>query len=196
LGNLITLEDIGPDPEKVTAMLEYLAPTDQNKLRCVLGLFQFYKKFIPYYSHMVQILNRLLGKDIDYNRMSVENDAFMALREGLRNTPFMEYATATGKYTLITDARKASTGYILNQESENDIQYLLACGGRSLHPAERNYTISELELVSIIEALDKYRHYPLGKHFIIRSDHISLQFLNSLKNSGARRRHRWSFIFQ
>jgi len=98
----------------------------------------------------------------------------MELREGLKNAPFMEYPTAMGKYTLLTDASKSSTGYLLNQESEDGVQHLIACGGRSLHPAERNYTITELELLSIIEALDKYRHYLLGKHFIIKSNHVSL----------------------
>jgi len=145
---------------------------------------------------MVQTLNRLLGKDIEYKLTSVENDAFMALREGLKNSPFMEFPTETGKYTLITDASKASTGYLLNQESEDGIQHLIACGGRSLHPAEKNDTISELELLSIIEALDKYRHYLLGKRFVIKSDHVSLQFLNSLKDSGAGRLHRWSLRLQ
>jgi len=66
---------------------------------------------------MVQTLNRLLGKDIDFKWTSVENDAFLELKEGLKNAPFMEYSTATGKYTLITDASKASPGYLLNQES-------------------------------------------------------------------------------
>jgi len=47
--NLITPQGIGPDPEKVSAVLQYPAPTDQKKLRCVLGLFQFYKKFIQSY---------------------------------------------------------------------------------------------------------------------------------------------------
>jgi len=68
LGNLITPQDIGPDPDKVTAMEKYPAPTDQKKLRCVLGQFQFYKKFIPRYSHMVQTLNRLLGKEMDVSQ--------------------------------------------------------------------------------------------------------------------------------
>jgi len=114
-----------------------------------------------------------------------QNEAFMELGDGLKNAPFMEYPTADGKFILITDASKCSTGYLLNQETEDGTQHLIACGGRSLPPAERNYTITELELLSIIEALDKYRHYLLGIHFIKRSDHDRLQFLNSLKNSGA-----------
>jgi len=108
---------------------------------------------------MVQTHNRLLGKDIDYKWTSVENDAFMALRDGLDNAPFMKYPKATGNYTLISDTNKASTGYLLNQESEDGIQHLIACGGKSSHPAERNYTITELELLSILKALDKYRQF-------------------------------------
>jgi len=150
LGNLITPEGIGPDPDKVTAMLKYPAPTDQKKIRCLLGLFQFYKKFIPGYSHMVQTLNKLLGKDVEYTWTSVEDDAFMNLRDGLKHAPFMEYPTADGKFTLITDASRVSTGYLLNQETEDGVSHLIACGSRSLHSAERNYTITELELLSII----------------------------------------------
>jgi len=119
----------------------------------------------------------------------------MELR-GLKNAPFMDYPTANGKFALISDASKTSTGYLLNQESADGVQHLIACGGRSLHPAERNYTITELELLSIIEALDKYRHYLLDRNFIIKFDHISLQFFNSLKDSGAGRLHRWSLRLQ
>jgi len=54
----------------------------------------------------------------------------------------------------------------MNQETDDGTQHLLACGDRSFHPAERNYTITELELLSIIEALDKYKHYLLDRHFL------------------------------
>jgi len=155
LDNLITPQVIEPDPYKLSAMLQYPAPTNQKKLRCVLGLFQFYNKFIPRYSHMVQTLNRLLGKEVDFKWTSVENDAFMELMQGLKNATFMDYPTANGKYKLITDASKTSTGYLLNQESEEGVQHLIACSGRSLHPEEKNNTITELELLSTIEALHK-----------------------------------------
>jgi len=185
-------------------MLQYPAPTDQKKLRCVLGLFQFYKKFIASNSHIVQTLNRLLGKDIDFKWTSVENDAFMELRERLKNAPFKEYPTATGKYTLITDASKATIGYLLNQESEDGVQHLIACRRRSLHPAERNYTITELELLSIIEARKILPQLTWETFYSkIRPCQSSIfkqfkrqQFLNSLKNSGAGRFHRWSLRLQ
>src|SRR6266496_2354478 len=36
LGNIVSADGIGPNPEKVSAMLKYLAPTTQKKLKCLL----------------------------------------------------------------------------------------------------------------------------------------------------------------
>jgi len=41
LGNLVNASGIGPDPDKVKAMLEFLVPTSQKKLKEALGMFQF-----------------------------------------------------------------------------------------------------------------------------------------------------------
>jgi len=45
------------DPAKVSAMLEFPVPTCQKKIKGALGMFEFYKKFIPNYSTIVIPLN-------------------------------------------------------------------------------------------------------------------------------------------
>jgi len=60
LGNLVNAKGIGPDLAKLSAMLEFPSPTCQKKLKGPLGMFQFYKKYIPNYSTIVIPLNRLL----------------------------------------------------------------------------------------------------------------------------------------
>jgi len=84
----------------------------------------------------------------------------------------------------------------LTQSRPNKEDGIVACGGRSLRGAEYNYTVTELEMLSVVEALNKYRHFLLGRHFIIRSDHISLRFINSLKDSSVGRLYRWSLQIQ
>jgi len=44
LGNKVNANGIGPDPDKVKAMLEFPVPTNQKKLKGALGMFQFYSK--------------------------------------------------------------------------------------------------------------------------------------------------------
>jgi len=59
-GNFVNAKGIGPDLKKVSAMLKFSKAICQKKLKGALGMFQFYKKFIPNYSNIVIRLNRLL----------------------------------------------------------------------------------------------------------------------------------------
>jgi len=65
-----------------------------------------------------------------------------------------------------------------------------------LRGAEFNYTVTELEMLTVVEALNKYRHFLLVRHFIIKSDHLSLHFINSLNDSSLSRLYRWSLQIQ
>src|SRR6266568_2508976 len=194
LGNLVSADGIGPNPEKVSAMLKYPVPTNQKKLKCLLGLYQFYKKFMPHYSQLVAPLNRLLAHDVEFVWTEVEQKCFETLQEALKNAPFMTYPSDTDLYILQTDASTRATGYILNQRDSEGNERIIACGGRALHKPETRYTITELELLSIVEAVTKYRHYLLGKEFIIQSDHRSLKYIQGLKDSGSGRIYRWSVL--
>ena len=42
---------------------------------------------------------------------------------------------------------------------------------------EKNYLTPDLELAAIIHALKKWRHYLLGRIFVLMSDHSGLRYL-------------------
>lgn len=52
---------------------------------------------------------------------------------------------------------------------------------RSLTPCEQNYSTTELECLSIIFALNKFRSFVLGQHITIKTDHRALTFLKQAK---------------
>jgi len=177
-------------------MSEFPVPTNQKKLKGALGMFQFYKKYIPGYSTIIIPLNRLLLKNAMFIWTAAEQEKFDTVRERLQNAPFMEYQNDTGVFTLEKDASGQSIGFLLTQSRPNREDGIAACGGRSLRGAEYNYTVTELEMLSVVEALNKYRHFLLGRHFIIKSDHLSLRFINSLTDSSVGRLYRWSLQIQ
>jgi len=78
----------------------------------------------------------------------------------------------------------------------NEDDGIVACGGEVCRGAEFSYTVTELEMLSVVDALNKYRHFLLGRHFIIKSDHISLRFINNLKDSSVGRLFIWSLQIQ
>ena len=72
---------------------------------------------------------------------------------------------------------------------------VISFASRVLNHCERNYTVTEKELLSIVFACLKFRIYILGYSLTIRSDHKSISFPKKCKlNHG--RLTRWILILQ
>ncbi|CAG2246051.1 unnamed protein product [Mytilus edulis] len=65
LGHLISKDGIRPPPDRVKAISDYPRPKNIKELRRLLGLFNWFRKFIPNYSALVFPLTRLLKKRAD-----------------------------------------------------------------------------------------------------------------------------------
>ena len=61
--------------------------------------------------------------------------------------------------------------------------------------AQRNYSTYERELLAIVHALKKWRHYLYGATFEVRTDHESLKWLSN-QNELKGRKARWAEILQ
>ena len=56
------------------------------------------------------------------------------------------------------------------------------------------YSTVELECLAIVESLKQFRHYLIGRHFQILTDHKPLEWLSSQKSIG--KLWRWALIIQ
>lgn len=61
---------------------------------------------------------------------------------------------------------------------------------KELNDHEKNYVTRDLELEGIIHALKMWRHYLLGRGFILMSDHSGLRYLFDQPNTNIRQA-RW-----
>ena len=61
-------------------------------------------------------------------------------------------------------------------------------------PTEKNYATIKKEYLAIIWAVREFRHYLIGAHFVIKTDHKPLEWLTSPKTSKAHSQHleQWS----
>ena len=62
LRHRISAAELQPQEEKVKAVTDLPAPTDLSSLRGALGLFSYYRKFVPHFSTIAFPLNKLLRK--------------------------------------------------------------------------------------------------------------------------------------
>jgi hypothetical protein len=58
-----------------------------------------------------------------------------------------------------------------------DLDHPIAFASIKLSESEQNYNTTEREGLAMVYALQKFRHYLLGKHFKMFTDHSSLKYL-------------------
>ena len=70
LGIVITEEGITPNPEKVKAVKDLQPPQTLKQLRRTLGIFAYYRKFIPNFSKIAAPLYEQTKKHVQNKRLS------------------------------------------------------------------------------------------------------------------------------
>ena len=68
--------------------------------------------------------------------------------------------------------------------------WVIAYASRALRPHEINYPTHDLELAAVIHALKIWRHYLMGTHCNIYTDHKSLKYIFTQSDLNIRQR-RW-----
>lgn len=94
------------------------------------------------------------------------DEAFTKLKQSLMSQPLLKYPDYSRQFTLTTDASKDAIGAVLSQDYDG--KNLLICyHSRILNKAETNYSVTERELLDIVDACQKFRPYLYGRPFQI-----------------------------
>ena len=196
LGNVISSEGMAPDPSRIKAMKEFPAPKDVKTLRQLLGLTNYYRRYCRGYSHIIQPLLKLLRKNTPFVWDEECQAAFKRLIEAMTTAPILRLPVMGQKFYLLTDASTKAIGYILAQKNEDNILTPVGYGGRSIRRGgEQNYTVTELELLAILEGIRRFSSFLSNVEFEVISDHVALSYIESLKAHHGRL-GRWAVFLQ
>ena len=134
--------------------------------------------------------------NIPFTWQEPQQKAFDLLKEKLTTAPILAYPNFSKPFVLHTDASTHSIGAVLCQEQEVQERVLqYAC--RSLNPAERNYSTSEKECLSVYHWIKYFRCYLADKEFTVVTDHNALTWLFNKQQEGTNSRlFRWRLQLQ
>lgn len=192
LGHEISSEGIRQDPEKLKALLELPPPTDVSGVKRVLGMFSYYRKFVPSFAMIVEPLTKLTRKNVKFDWGSAQQAAFQKVLTELSRNAVLKHFSHDDPIVVKTDASKAGIAGMLLQRNDGELK-LVSCCSRRLCASELNYGISDLEGLAVVYTITRFRHYLLGKHFQILVDHCPLCVLKDKMPTSARLR-RWAIV--
>lgn len=195
LGYLINEQGINVNPEKVSAIVNYPAPTSVKEVRRLMGMVTWYSRFIPNFATKATPITELLKKNVKKFLWTPDAEsAFNELKTALVSAPVLATPDFSKPFTIQADASDKGVGAVLVQGEapfENVIYYM----SQKLSAAQTKYTTTEKECLAVILAIEKFRAYIEGVHFTVISDHASLQWLMNLKDPTGRLA-RWALRLQ
>jgi len=180
LGHVISKEGVLPNPDNIEKVLNWPIPQTVTEVRSFLGLVSYYRRFVKDHSKIVHPLVQLTKKDEIFKWTDECNEAFVTLKKVLTGPDVMAHPIDGEMYIIDTDACDVSIGAVISQVQDG-VERAIAYGSRTLSKTEKNYCVTDRELLAVVYFIRYYRHYLLGRHFVLRTDHQALKWLFSLK---------------
>lgn len=170
LGHIVENNTISPSTNKTNAVLNFPEPRTLKHIQSFLGLTGYFRKFIKDYGLIARPLSDLLRKDVQFHFGQEQQTAFLKLKQALSSTPVLHIFQQGNPIQLHCDASSRGFGSILfqmdNDQNLHPIQYF----SQKTSPQQEKLSSYELEVLAIVTALKKFRHYLLGTNFQIYTD--------------------------
>ena len=116
-------------------------------------------------------------------------EIFQKIKHILMTAPVLRIVDPDGDFVVCTDSSKEGLGGVLLQ---ND--HVIYYESRKLKEHEQNYPTHDLELAAIIQGLKMWRHYLMGRKFLLNTDNMSLNYLFNQPNMNARQARWLAFL--
>ena len=198
LGHTIDALGLHPTMAKIKAVVDAPTPKNLSELKSYLGLLNYYGRFLPNLSSLIQPLNQLQSKDQKWEWSTACQQAFEFSKQALVSSSALTHYDATKPLQLACDASPFGVGTVLSQYDADGTERPIAFASRTLSTAEKNYAQIEREALAIIFGVRKFHQYLYGRVFTLFTDHKPLTSILGPKTGiptlAAARMQRWALI--
>ena len=177
LGYIVENKSKRPNPDRLSALLNFPLPEDASSLRRLLGFFAYNAKWVENYSNkVIPILETLNQCSFPLSTACI--DAIKNIKEDITNSCLTLPVRSNGFLKIETDASGGAIGAVLSQNG-CPITY----HSRTLNASERNQSVIEREAAAIIDAVRKWSQYIQAYRTIIVTDQRSIAYIFSSNKS-------------
>ena len=99
-------------------------------------------------------------------------ESFQKLKQLLMTVPTLHIVDPDGDFVVCMDGSKEG---LIGALLKND--HVIYYESWKLKEHEKNYPMHDIEIAAIIHALKMWRHYLMGRKFLLKTDNMSLKYL-------------------
>ncbi len=169
------------DPAKIERVASWPIPTTTKAVQQFLGFAGYYRRFIQNFADIARPLHRLTERNATFKWSKESQLAFEELKSRLISAPVLAYPDFSKNFLLDTDASDTGIGAVLSQVDDDGKEHVIAYASRLLSKPERRYCVTRRELLAVVVFTKHFRHFLIGTHFTLRTDHGSLTWLKNFR---------------
>ena len=208
LGRKIDKNGISVTEDHIEQIRKWQPPTDVMQLESFLGYANYQRAHLKRISEHTESLYKIISeaKQLTKNakskkayqrvKVSLNNEQmkdFENLKQDIIDAPVLPMADPDKYFLVDVDASGKYIGAELQQLVDGEVK-VIEYGSRLLKPAQRNYCASKREMLAAIAFCRQWRHYLIGRPFLLRTDSAALTFLLSMKHTDGQM-NRWIMEF-
>lgn len=200
LGHKITTSGVEPLRDRVEAVGKRLKPETVKQLRSLLGYINFYHRFIPGCSRILQPLHSAVkgrpNSPVDWTEELEQ--AFEEAKNLLSKAAMLAYVRDDAQLILTTDASDTAAGAVLEQQVPAGGRQPLGYYSKLFSRSEKNYSTFDRELTAVYYAVRHFKHLLVGRNTRVLTDHKPLvsALLKTNDPISGRQQRQLSFISQ
>lgn len=193
LGHEIDEHGLRFTPQKLDSVLNFKTPSNHKDMRSFLGLCTYFREHVPQFSSLAAPLHASITPYVPRRPLRWSNsltEQYELLKQAVYTCETLYFPRVDGKFVVETDASQLGIGAALFQESTEEGQLIkrpIAFMSRALTRAQRRWATIEQEAYAIYVALKSWTHFLRDTHFILKTDHRNLTFLEADSNDKVRR---------
>ena len=169
LGRVVSQEGVETASGSIETMKNWLVPTNTKEFERFCGFANYHRAFIKDFSELAVPLYAVTGKN-KFRWDDDQQNAFENIKQALMSAPVLTIPNNQDAFILDTDASEFAIGAELLQVQNGEERCIGYCSF-SLDAEQRRYCTTRKELLAVVRATRHFRHYLLGRPFIVRTDH-------------------------
>ncbi len=103
-----------------------------------------------------------------------QQHSFTTLKDALTHAPILAFPDYKFPFTICTDASALGIGAVFMQTEEGKSPHAIAYTSRMLTSAESKYSVTHLEALAVVWALQHFRDIIFGYPITVYTDHIAV----------------------